>query len=156
VEAGRFCFIGFLPAGKGARAAALEALRRQSGLLVFYEAPHRVVECIETMTAVLGSDRRIVIAREITKLFEQWHSCSLAEAVGWLGEDENRRRGEFVLLVEGCADTGAESEDDSQRVLEILLDELPLKQAVKLAAEITGSKKNALYDRALKWKAERP
>jgi 16S rRNA (cytidine1402-2'-O)-methyltransferase len=156
VEAGRFFFLGFLPAAKGARISTLKAIARQPGLLVFYEAPHRIVECVEAMATVFGGHRRIVIAREITKLFEQWHACTLAEAAAWLGEDENRRRGEFVLLVEGFDDSGAKSDDDSQRVLEVLLDELPLKQAVKLAAEITGAKKNALYDRALKWKAEKP
>lgn len=156
MDAGRFSFIGFLPSGKGARAAALEALRRQPGLLVFYEAPHRVVESVEAMAAVLGGERRIVIARELTKLFEQWHACPLAEAGAWLGQDENHRRGEFVLLVEGFVDAAAEAEDDGLRVLAILLDELPLKQAVKLAAQISGAKKNALYDRALKWKADKP
>lgn len=156
VDAGRFSFIGFLPSGRGARAAALEALRRQPGLLVFYEAPHRIVESIEAMAAVLGGERRIVIAREITKLFEQWHVCPLAEAAAWLEQDENHRRGEFVLLVEGFVETATESEDDALRVLAILLDELPLKQAVKLAAQISGAKRNALYDQALRWKADKP
>lgn len=155
VDAGRFSFIGFLPSGKGPRAAALEALRRQPGLLVFYEAPHRVVESVAAMAAILGGGRRIVIAREITKLFEQWHACPLAEAGAWLEQDENHRRGEFVLLVEGFVDSGSESEDDALRVLGILLDELPLKQAVKLAVEISGAKKNMLYEQALQWKARR-
>lgn len=155
MEAGRFSFIGFLPSGRAARAAALEALKRQPGLLVFYEAPHRVVESVKAMAALLGGGRRIVIAREITKLFEQWHACNLDEAAGWLEQDENHRRGEFVLLVDGFADTGSESDENGLRVLGILLEELPLKQAVKLAAEITGAKKNTLYDQALKWKAQR-
>lgn len=156
MEAGRFSFIGFLPSGRGPRAAALEALRRQPGLLVFYEAPHRVVESVEAMAAVLGGGRRIVIARELTKLFEQWHNCTLSEAAAWLGQDENHRRGEFVLLVEGFVDVAGEAQEEALRVLAILLDELPLKQAVKLAAQISGAKKNALYDQALKWKAGEP
>lgn len=155
VDAARFNFIGFLPPGKGPRAEALEALSRQPGLLVFYEAPHRIVDSVTAMAKALGGGRRIVIAREITKLFEQWHACTLAEAADWLEQDENHRRGEFVLLVEGFVDTGSESEEDALRVLGILLDELPLKQAVKLAVEISGAKKNRLYDHALKWKAQR-
>lgn len=155
MDAGRFSFIGFLPPGRGPRTAALEALRRQPGLLVFYEAPHRIVDSVAAMAVVLGGGRRIVIAREITKLFEQWHACTLAEAAGWLEQEENHRRGEFVLLVEGFVDTGSESEDDALRVLGILLEALPLKQAVKLAMEISGAKKNTLYDQALKWKAQR-
>lgn len=155
MDAGRFSFIGFLPSGKGPRTVALEALRRQPGLLVFYEAPHRIVDSVAAMAEALGGGRRIVIAREITKLFEQWHACSLAEAADWLEQDENHRRGEFVLLVEGFVDTGSESDDDALRILGILLDELPLKQAVKLAVEISGAKKNTLYEQALKWKSQR-
>ena len=79
----------------------LAGLSRQTGLLVFYEAPHRVVESVESMVAVFGGGRRIGIARELTKLFEQVHVCRLAEAGAWLQQDEDHRRGEFVLLVEG-------------------------------------------------------
>jgi len=99
---------------------------------------------------VFGGARRIGIARELTKLFEQVHVCRLDEAVAWLERSANHRRGEFVLLVEGCREVGAQGESDEQRVLEILLRKLPLKQAVGLAAEITGTKKNALYEKALK------
>lgn len=152
MRAATFCFHGFLPARKGDRESALAGLSRQAGLLVFYEAPHRIVESVESMVTVFGGERRIGIARELTKLFEQVHVCRLAEAGAWLQQDEDRRRGEFVLLVEGCA--AAQPEDDSLRVLELLLDELPLKLAVKLAAEITGARKNALYQRALELKKE--
>jgi 16S rRNA (cytidine1402-2'-O)-methyltransferase len=103
---------------------------------------------------VFGGERRIGIARELTKLFEQVYVCRLDEAGAWLQQDENRRRGEFVLLVEGCGDDAAQPEDDSPRVLKLLLDELPLKLAVKLTAEITGARKNALYQRALELKRE--
>jgi 16S rRNA (cytidine1402-2'-O)-methyltransferase len=150
-----FCFQGFLPARKGEREKMLAALKAQCELQVFYEAPHRIVESIESIATVFGGDRRIGIARELTKLFEQVHVCRLEEAVDWLGQSENHRRGEFVLLVEGCPGAaGAPGESDSQRVLEILLQELPLKQAVGLAAEITGAKKNALYEKALKLKKD--
>jgi 16S rRNA (cytidine1402-2'-O)-methyltransferase len=150
-----FCFHGFLPVRKGEREKILAALKAQRELQVFYEAPHRIVECIASIAAAFGGDRRIGIARELTKLFEQVHVCRLDEAVDWLEQNENHRRGEFVLLVEGCPDAaGAQGESEPQRVLEILLQELPLKQAVGLAAEITGTKKNALYEKALKLKKE--
>ena len=149
-----FCFHGFLPVRKGEREKMLAALKAQPGLQVFYEAPHRIVECIASIAAVFEGDRRIGIARELTKLFEQVHVCRLDEALAWLEQSENHRRGEFVLLVEGCADTGKQEESGPQHVLEILLQELPLKQAVGLAAEITGIKKNALYEKALKLKNE--
>ena len=147
-----FCFHGFLPARKGEREKALAALKTRRGLQVFYEAPHRIVESVASMAAILGGDRQVAIARELTKLFEQLHVCRLDEAVDWLEYSENHRRGEFVLLVEGGDETGAPQESETGRVLEVLLEELPLKQAVGLAAAITGMKKNALYDRALKLK----
>ena len=149
-----FCFYGFLPARKGEREKALVALKARRELQVFYEAPHRIVECIASVAAVFGGDRRIGIARELTKLFEQVHVCRLDEAGAWLQQSENHRRGEFVLLVEGFSGSDAQGESDPQRVLGILLRELPLKQAVGLAAEITGTKKNALYEKALELKEE--
>jgi 16S rRNA (cytidine1402-2'-O)-methyltransferase len=154
LQSASFCFHGFLPARKGERERILTTLKTQTGLQVFYEAPHRIVECIASIAAVFGGDRRVGIARELTKLFEQVHVCRLDEASAWLQQSENHRRGEFVLLVEGCADPCSQDESDPQRVLEILLQELPLKQAVGLAAEITGTKKNALYEKALNLKKE--
>lgn len=149
-----FCFHGFLPVRKGEREKMLASLKAQPGLQVFYEAPHRIVECIASIIAVFEGDRRIGIARELTKLFEQVHVCRLDEALAWLDQNENHRRGEFVLLVEGCTDDDERDDSGLQHVLEILLQELPLKQAVGLAAEITGFKKNALYEKALKLKNE--
>jgi 16S rRNA (cytidine1402-2'-O)-methyltransferase len=149
-----FCFHGFLPARKGEREKMLGALKSQRELQVFYEAPHRIVECVASIASIFGADRRIGIARELTKLFEQVQVCRLDEAAAWLDQNENHRRGEFVLLVEGCSKVDARDEADPQRVLAILLKELPLKQAVGLAAEITGSKKNALYEQALKLKEQ--
>ena len=141
-------FYGFLPNRKAERARFLETLRTRPGLQAFYEAPHRIVESVESIASILGGERRIVIARELTKMFEQIHVCKLSDAADWLRQSEDHKRGEFVLLVEG-RDAERAPEDDSERVLGILLRDLPLKQAVKLAAEITGVKKNALYDRAL-------
>jgi len=115
--------------------------------LVFYEAPHRVVECVEDMSAALGPERVLVIARELTKLFEQIHRCRLGEAAAWLRED--RERGEFVLIAEGAAARSENAKLDWERVLTTLIAELPLAHAVKLTCKLTGAKKNAVYARAL-------
>lgn len=148
-----FLFYGFLPNKAAARRAALEALREHACTLVFYEAPHRILECVADLRAVLGGERRIVFAREVTKLFETIHACRLSEAEGWLLADSNRQRGEFVVLV-----SGAEQQEglpaDAVATLSLLLDELPLKQAVQLAAKITGANRSDLYQLALEMKKD--
>ncbi|OIR04580.1 ribosomal RNA small subunit methyltransferase I [mine drainage metagenome] len=150
-----FLFHGFLPASGAARRKALDALKAQAVTLVFYEAPHRIVESIVDMTNVLGAERRITIARELTKTFETIHRCNLADAEAWLQADSNQQRGEFVLLVEAAAIKDAdEISEDTLRILKLLLADLPLKQAVKLATEITAEKKNVLYELALKLKTD--
>jgi len=150
-----FLFHGFLPASGAARRKALEALKSQTVTLVFYEAPHRIIESIVDMSAVLGAERRITFARELTKTFETIYSCSLGEAEAWLQADANQQRGEFVLLVEAAAIKEAEEvSEEAVRVLKLLLAELPLKQAVKLATEITHEKKNVLYEFALQLKQQ--
>ena len=146
---GPFLFAGFLPARPAARRKALDALSALPYTLVLYEAPHRVVECVEDMSAALGPERALVIARELTKLFEQIHRCRLGEAAAWLREDTDRRRGEFVLIAEGPAARNESAKLDWERVLTTLLGELPLAHAVKLACKLTGAKKNAVYARAL-------
>lgn len=144
-----FLFHGFLPASGAARRKALEALKAQTATLVFYEAPHRIVESIEDMQSVFG-ERRITFARELTKTFETLYRCNLNEAKDWLQADPNQQRGEFVLLVEAAPVKDSEEiSEEAVRVLKLLLAEMPLKQAVKLAAEITREKKNSLYDFAL-------
>ncbi|MBA3696797.1 MAG: 16S rRNA (cytidine(1402)-2'-O)-methyltransferase [Methylotenera sp.] len=145
-----FLFHGFLPASGAARRKALELLKLQTVTLVFYEAPHRIVESIADMAIVLGAERRITFAREITKTFETIHSCHLADAIHWLEADANQQRGEFVLLIEAAVVKEAEEiSEETVRVLKLLLADLPLKQAVKLATEITKEKKNDLYEFAL-------
>lgn len=145
-----FLFHGFLPASGAARRKALEALTSQTVTLVFYEAPHRIIESIVDMANVLGSTRNITIARELTKTFETIHRCALGEAQAWLEKDANQQRGEFVLLVEAAAIKEAEAlPEEALRILKLLLEELPLKQAVKLAVDITKAKKNVLYEQAL-------
>lgn len=148
---GPFHFVGFLPAKVGARRTALENLKTIQATLVFYEAPHRIEETVADLAALLEAQREIVVARELTKLFEQIERMPLPAAPAWLAADENHRRGEFVLLVSAPpAHEGLDAE--SERILKLLLAELPVKQAAKLAAAITGQPKNALYDRALEIK----
>jgi 16S rRNA (cytidine1402-2'-O)-methyltransferase len=146
----RFLFIGFLPAKSSHRKQVLEAICDVPATLVFYEAPHRVLESVSDFAAVLGGERHITFARELTKTFETIHSCRLDQALAWLQADPNQQRGEFVLLVEGAPAKDEQAiSPETRRTLELLLAELPLKQAVKLAADITGVKKNTLYELAL-------
>lgn len=150
-----FLFYGFLPARSAERRRELAALADLPYALIFYEAPHRVADSMADLRAALGDARRMVIARELTKMFESIHSCTLGEAGAWIDADANRRKGEFVLIVEGQpAASSGKDRAQSQRVLEALLSELPLKQAVALAAKITGGKRNELYELALSLKNE--
>jgi 16S rRNA (cytidine1402-2'-O)-methyltransferase len=147
-----FLFYGFLPAKSGQRRQALEALSDIPAALVFYEAPHRVLDTVADLATVFGQ-RTLVIGRELTKLFETIHSLPLPEALDWLKADPNRQRGEFVLMLSGAS--GEADSGEGERVLKLLLaDGLPTKQAAKLAASITGASKNALYDLALSLKAQ--
>ena len=146
-----FLFYGFLPAKARQREEALRPLAALPYALVFYEAPHRILETVATLSSVLGADRTLVLARELTKLFETIHACPLGEALAWLQVDANRQRGEFVLLVSGAPP--AADDGEGERVLRLLLDDgLPVRQAARLAHEITGAGKNRLYDLALGWK----
>ena len=148
-----FYFHGFLPASGAARRKMLENLKLQTVTLVLYEAPHRIVECVGDIAQILGGERNITFARELTKTFETIYTCPASRSSAWLQADKNQQRGEFVLLIEAApvVETQAISEE-AQRVLKCLLAELPLKQAVALATEITHLKKNDLYEFALKLK----
>ena len=146
-----FLFYGFLPARAKQREEALRELSALPYALVFYEAPHRILEAVVSLALVLGAERTVVLARELTKIYETIHSCPLGEAHDWLLADANRQRGEFVLLVSGAPE--AEDDGEGERVLKLLLDEgLPVKQAAKLAHSITGAAKNAMYELALSLK----
>ncbi|MEO7727212.1 MAG: 16S rRNA (cytidine(1402)-2'-O)-methyltransferase [Burkholderiales bacterium] len=149
LAAPHFLFYGFLPAQPAARKRELAALKPLPYLLVFYEAPHRVVASVTDIAAVMGGARNVTIARELTKLFETIHSCRLDEALAWFAQDANQTRGEFVLLVEGAAAAAAPQDAAIRHVLEVLMRELSLKQAVKLATGLTGARKNDVYDIAL-------
>jgi 16S rRNA (cytidine1402-2'-O)-methyltransferase len=150
-----FVFVGFLPSQRSARRRALEDSASLAWDLVFYESPHRVRETLAEMEHVFGPHRELVIARELTKLFESVHRCSLGEALGWLDADVNRLKGEFVLIVAGDQRARADAaERAGERALHVLLRELPVAQAARLAAQISGARKNDLYQRALTLKAE--
>jgi len=149
IDAPHWLFYGFLPASAAARRAALERLSGFPFALVFYEAPHRIVAAVAALLAAFGAERELVIARELTKRFESIHRCRLGDAPAWLAADADRVRGEFVLIV-GAPGTGPKPDPAAQeRVLSVLLSELPLAQAVRLAAALTGAPRKALYARAL-------
>lgn len=154
LPAPHFLFYGFLPNKSAGRCRALQALIDQPCTLVFYEAPHRILECVADLQNVFGGERQIVFAREITKLFESIHRCTLAEAMDWLNADANNQRGEFVLLVSGAPEKPEGLDTEAERILALLLQDLPLKQAVKLAVQISGAGKNELYQRALQLKEQ--
>ncbi|NAW65652.1 16S rRNA (cytidine(1402)-2'-O)-methyltransferase [Photobacterium halotolerans] len=146
----RFSFEGFLPAKSKGRQDTFRLLIEDPRTLIFYESPHRILDSLADMQAVLGPERHVVLARELTKTFETIHGAPLGELIPWLGEDSNRIRGEMVLLVAGHRVDKEALPAEALRTLKILVAELPLKKAAAMAAEIHGVKKNALY----KWGLE--
>jgi 16S rRNA (cytidine1402-2'-O)-methyltransferase len=146
----RFTFEGFPPPRAAARRAALERLRDEPRTIVFYESSHRIMDSLADMIAVFGPGRVVVLARELTKKHETIRDGTLGELHAYLAEHDSERLGEFVLLIHGApASDRAVADTDVDRVLRVLLDELPLKAAVKVAVRLTGGHKNRLYDRAL-------
>jgi 16S rRNA (cytidine1402-2'-O)-methyltransferase len=152
IAAPQWLFCGFLPAAATARRAALTRVSDYPGALVFYEAPHRIAATLDALVAVLGPERGLVVARELTKRFETIHRCRLGEAPAWLAADTDRARGEFVLIVDapGATIQPGDDADAHDRILSTLLAELPVAQAVRLAVKLTGAPRNRLYERALK------
>lgn len=149
----RFVFEGFPPAKSAARRTVFEKLREESRTLIFYESPHRILESLKDMSEVFGDAREAVLARELTKQFETLHAGTLAELLEWIERDANQQLGEFVVLIQGVSRAEREAMDEeAERVLRILLEELPVSQAATLAAKITGLKKNKLYEYALSLK----
>ena len=147
----RFAFEGFLPAKAHGRRLRLQALAVEPRTWMLYEAPHRLLECLEDMLDILGPERQVVLARELTKTFETIKGAPIAELVEWVRADSDQQRGECVLVVEAMPEREESDglDPEAQRVLDILLAELPVKQAAALAAQITGEKKNRLYQVAL-------
>ena len=147
----RFIFEGFLPAKSAARQQRLEALRIEARTMIFFESGHRITESLNDMAHILGLDRLGVVARELTKIFETIQSDTLGGLCLWVQADPHQQKGEFVVLVQGAVHAeGAETDAEAERIVRILLEELPVKQASALAAKITGQKKNFLYSMALK------
>jgi 16S rRNA (cytidine1402-2'-O)-methyltransferase len=140
-----FVFTGFLPSKAGERQHAVQALAQETRAVVLLEAPHRI-EALAHALGVLG-ERRITVGRELTKQFEQIETVAAQDLATWLAEKPDRQRGEFALVLHDAP--VAETTGEGLRVLQLLLPELPLKTAVKLAAEITGESKNELYEKAL-------
>jgi len=151
----RFVFEGFPPAKSAARRAVFEKLREEARTLIFYESPHRILESLKEMTEIFGPEREAVLARELTKQFETVRSGTLSELSEWVNRDPRQQLGEFVILIHGVPREEREAVDEeAERVLRILLGELPVSQAAALAAKISGLKKNRLYEYALNLKRE--
>lgn len=149
---GRFTFVGFLPPKAKARETQLRQLAARPEAWILYEAPHRIAATLDALSAALPGDRRILIGRELTKLFEQLVVLRADAAPGWLAADAAHAKGEFVLVVEGAGEDGATEAGaaiNAQHVLTLLLAELPAKRAAKLAAAITGVPTDTLYAAAL-------
>lgn len=152
----RFLYVGFLPAKRSGRRASLDVLSSEVATLVFYESPHRILESVRDIADVLGPDREMVLGREITKTFETFYSGSVADVLAELERDPHGNRGEFVVMVRGAAAQAGSEEAasmDVDRVLRVLLAELPVKKVARMASELTGLSKNDLYQRALALKA---
>ncbi len=150
----RFYFVGFLPAKAGQRDTILQSLHGVSATMIFYEAPHRILESTQALLKAFGAQRQVVFARELTKLFEEIHRCTLGEAQAWLSADSHREKGEYVVLIEAATELAEDDNLEATRILSILLKDCSVKLAASLAAQITGQKKNALYQLALNLKPE--
>lgn len=146
----RFAFEGFLPAKQVARCTQLQNLAADPRTLIFYEAPHRILETLQDMAQVFGPEREVVMARELTKTFETIKGDKVADLAAWVAADTNQQRGEIVLLVHGAPKPENEAMTPAQmHTMKVLLEELPVKQAASIGAKLTGLKKNFLYDWAL-------
>jgi len=146
----RFSFYGFLPAKSSGRRQQLQQLERVTHTQVFYESPHRIVATVDDIVSVMGANRRLVLARELTKTFETVYGAKASEVQTWLAADHNQQKGEFVVLLEGAEPQQLqEIGPEEERMLTLLLAELPIKKAAAITASMTGHKKKALYDRAL-------
>lgn len=152
----RFTYEGFLPAKANKREAALNLLTDEIRTMVFYESPHRLMECLQSMLTVFGAQREIVVARELTKKFEQFVSGGLAEVQAYFIENPDRVRGEFVLMLAGAEVSSQQDEGalvETDKMIQIMLEQnLPVKQLSEIVAKVTGLKKKAIYNRALELK----
>lgn len=150
----RFTFEGFLPAKSVGKNKILQANTKEERTQVYYESSHRIIATVEAMTEIYGENRKVVLARELTKMFEQVFRGELVQLKEWISADPMRKKGEFVLMVEGYPkETDSDQlKGSTEDLLKILVEELPVKQAAKIASQITGKKKNELYKQAMKLK----
>ncbi|WP_439242121.1 16S rRNA (cytidine(1402)-2'-O)-methyltransferase [Lonepinella sp. BR2474] len=150
IASDRFCFEGFLPAKSKARRDKLENLAKEDRTLIFYESTHRIADTLADVETVLGADRYVVLAREITKTWETISGDHVGNLRQWLAEDPNRTKGEMVLIIEGYRQTENEAFDPQVvKALQLISQALPLKKAAAIVAELYGEKKNALYQYGL-------
>jgi 16S rRNA (cytidine1402-2'-O)-methyltransferase len=146
LPADQFVFLGFLAAKAAARSKQLTKLQLETRTMVFYEAPHRIMSCLVDMQSVFGVERKVVVTRELTKLYESLYVGSFQHVIATLAAAKTEQQGEFVIVVAGCEQKSTQAMDEpTLQVLQTLLSELPTKQAVALAAKITGKSKNKLY-----------
>ena len=151
----RFIFEGFLPPKSIARITKIQNISADSRTIIFYEAPHRILEAVIDMIKVIGPSRKIVLARELTKTYETFISGTLGSVLEVIEKDLNQQKGEIVIVLSGADSLEKKTEiQDSKRILSVLLEELPLKQAVSLGSKITGIKKNIFYKLALDLKKQ--
>jgi len=148
----RFVFEGFLPARKQARRSHLELLKDEVRTVIFYESPHRIIDCLQDLLVVMGPERSLFIGRELTKKFETSYLGSIVDCLARLKSDPQQQKGEFVLVLGGASKKGDEEVRlrEGLRVLQLLVDEMPLNRAAKIAAQISGAPRNALYRAALR------
>ena len=149
-----FCFQGFLPAKAGTRMNQLQELEGETATLVFYEAPHRIVDTLAAMSDVFGASREAVLAREITKTFETVRRGSLEELIAFVAQDANQQKGEIVLIVAGKPRGELELDESTARLLRRLVQELPAKKAAAVVADCTGLRKKELYNYLLSIKGD--
>ncbi|MHA3103696.1 16S rRNA (cytidine(1402)-2'-O)-methyltransferase [Acinetobacter sp. ANC 3791] len=145
----RFSFEGFLPSKSSQRLSQLEKLKDETQTLIFYEAPHRILECVKDMQAVFGADRAVGFAREITKTFETIKKMTLGELVKFIEQDHNQQKGEIVLVVGGASTEKDLSQAKLDEWLQRLLQDVSVKVAAQIVADLTGIKKKIAYQRAL-------
>lgn len=142
----RFSFEGFLPPKSKGRKDKFLEIAKAERTCIFYESPHRIMDSLQDMLDILGPYREVVLARELTKTYETIQGMPLGELIPWIEEDDNRKKGEMVLLIHGFREQASdEIPDEVTRTLTILTKELPLKKAAAMTAEIYNLKKNALY-----------
>lgn len=149
LPADQFSFYGFLSSKKIQREKELLALKENTQTLIFYEAPHRIVSCLESIKEIFDENRIVCLAKELTKAFEAIIKAPASELLVWLCEDEKRQKGEFVILIEGAGKKSHELSEKTLALLKCLMEEMPLKRAAQITAQVTGVKKNVLYQAGL-------